>query len=176
MSAVRLVDVDEPMLARLVEVAVADAAADEVTPPLTPGPAWTPERVAWFVDYHRRCRDGLTGAAGEQTWAVVEGEQPVGSVRLQRSSQADAAVTGIWLARSARGRGLSSAATDALLRLAPTFGIRVIEAETSEHNAPALALLAARGFTLADPADGRVGATLNLDAWSRRAAAPTVGR
>lgn len=58
----RLVPVDDAVLEQLVDAAVSDAAADDVTPPLTPGPAWSAERVAWLRAFHR---------SGERTWAVV---------------------------------------------------------------------------------------------------------
>jgi hypothetical protein len=51
--AVTLVDVDELTLDRLVNAAITDAAADEVTPPATTGDEWSPARIAWLKDFHR---------------------------------------------------------------------------------------------------------------------------
>lgn len=79
-----LVAVDETVLEKLVHAATTDAAADEVTPPLTPGSDWTPARVAWLRSFHRDRRAGLASSAAEATWAVVVDERVVGSVRLKR--------------------------------------------------------------------------------------------
>ena len=83
---VRLLAVDEPVLEQLVQVAVADASADEVTPPLDAGSEWTPARIAWLEQFHRDRRMGFAGAAGEATWAVAIGDTVVGSVRLKRAA------------------------------------------------------------------------------------------
>jgi len=53
------------------EVAITEALADEVTPPLTAGNAWTPIRIAWLRDFHRGRRGGLDGLAREATWATL---------------------------------------------------------------------------------------------------------
>src|SRR3712207_1336148 len=79
---VELVAVDEVVLAALVRAATTDAAADEVTPPLTADGSWTPGRVAWLQAFHRDRRDGLDGPLGQATWAVVADGHVVGSVRL----------------------------------------------------------------------------------------------
>ncbi len=42
---IALVDVDERVLEQLVQAALTDADADDVTPRLTGGSAWTPARV-----------------------------------------------------------------------------------------------------------------------------------
>src|SRR5699024_1731603 len=91
-----------------------DAAAHEVTPPLTSGPAWTAERIDWFLDHHRRARCGVDGPAGEATWAVMLEGRPVGAVRLRRLD-ADTLETGIWLGRSARGCGAGTGPMQAVL-------------------------------------------------------------
>lgn len=79
---VALVAVDETVLAQLVHAATTETEADEVTPPLTVGRAWTPARIAWLREFHRARRDGLAGPIREATWAVVVEELVVGSVRL----------------------------------------------------------------------------------------------
>jgi hypothetical protein len=56
---VSLLDVDELTLDRLVNAAITDAAANEVTPPVTTGDEWSPARIAWLKDFHRNRRDGL---------------------------------------------------------------------------------------------------------------------
>ena len=159
--------VDAAMLPRLREVAVADAAADDVTPPLTPGPEWTPERIAWFEDYHRACAAGLDGPRREATWAVLVDGEPVGAVRLGRTDEPGVAETGIWLARRARGRGIAPTALGAVVELACDAGLSAIRADTSVTNLPALAALRRLGFTLAPAVEGRVGAHLVLRGTSR---------
>src|SRR5699024_12575726 len=98
---VQLRDVDDAVLDQLLRTAVQDAAAHEVTPPLTSGPAWTAERIDWFLDHHRRARCGVDGPAGEATWAVMLEGRPVGAVRLRRLA-ADTLQTWLRLGMSAR--------------------------------------------------------------------------
>ena len=100
-----LVTVDHIVLDQLVEAATTDASADEVTPPLTAGPAWTPTRIAWLRDFHSDRRAGLDGPAREATWAITVDQRVVGSVRLQRTERPGLLETGVWLTRSTRGHG-----------------------------------------------------------------------
>jgi hypothetical protein len=58
-GAATLVVVDEDVLELLVEAAVTDAAADEVTPPSTADGRWSDDRVAWLRQFHRERRPGL---------------------------------------------------------------------------------------------------------------------
>ena len=76
---IELIPIDEDVLDRLVAAAVSDAAADEVTPPLTPGADWTPERLEWMRGLHRGARAGLDGPDGQATWAVVAHGAVVGA-------------------------------------------------------------------------------------------------
>ncbi|WP_229741816.1 GNAT family N-acetyltransferase [Kocuria dechangensis] len=126
-----------------------------MTPPLTVGPAWTSARVAWLRDFHRARRPGPAGPAGEATWAVVLDEQVVGSVRLKHTDEHGLLEMGIWLTRSARGRGVGRAAMDATLRQAATLGATQVQADTTVANAGALALLRRLGFTLVLAEDGQ---------------------
>lgn len=119
---VELVGVDHAVLERLVEAATTDASADEVTPPLTSGAAWTPTRIAWLCAFHADRRAGLDGPASEGTWAVTLDQQVVGSVRLKRTQQSGELETGAWLTRSSRGRGVGRAAMEAVLREAAALG------------------------------------------------------
>ena len=168
---VELVGVDEPLLAELVAVAVGNAAAAEVTPPLTPGDAWSPERVEWLRTYHRERRGGLAvGPHREATWAVVVDGAVAGAVRLRHTGLPGGggdggAETGMWLARSARGRGIGARALAAVVGTARSLGYAELRAETSSGNRPALAVLTAAGFVL-DPPDeaGVVVARLALTA------------
>ena len=150
--SVALVAVDETELAQLVHAATTDAVADEVTPPLSAGGAWTSARIAWLRDFHRSRRAGLAGPAGEATWAVIVDELVVGSVRLKGTEEHGVLETGIWLTRGARGRGVGRAAMGATLRQAATLGATEVRAHTTAANWGALAVLRRLGFDL-DPAE-----------------------
>ncbi|MBN1092486.1 GNAT family N-acetyltransferase [Blastococcus sp. TML/M2B] len=139
----------------MVAAALEGASADEVTPPVTPGPGWSPERVEWLRAFHRDRRAGLDGPAGEVTWAVVEfapGEDQdtgrvLGSVRLRRTGEPGGFETGIWLVRDARGRGVGTTAVRLLLERAREAGAATVRADTTTGNAGAVALLRALGFS-----------------------------
>jgi RimJ/RimL family protein N-acetyltransferase len=150
---VDLAPVTEARLSRLVAAALDGAAPDEVTPPVTPGERWTPERVEWLRAFHRDRRQGLDGPAREATWVVVEvvgqgaeGERVVGSVRLRRTGDPGVLETGIWLVRDARGRGVGRWALQQVLERAREAGATAVRADTTVGNAGARAVLAALGF------------------------------
>ena len=103
-AGVELMQIDEGVLARLVAAAMSDAAPDEVTPPMA-GDRWGPERIEWLRRFHRDRRAGLEGPLGEPTWAVSLDGTVVGAARLKRTAGPAVLETGIWLTRSARGRG-----------------------------------------------------------------------
>lgn len=157
---VRLADVDEPMLERLVARAMDDALPDEVTPPLGDGTGWNTERTDWFRAYHRAAAEGLDGPAGEKSWAVVCEGIPAGSVRLKRTAEGTAE-TGIWLGRSFRGRGVGSAALALVLVEARHAGLRQVLARTTAGNIGAQRLLAGAGAQLTHDS-GAVGAAVVL--------------
>jgi RimJ/RimL family protein N-acetyltransferase len=159
-QAVRLRAVDEATLTHLVRAALADADADEVTAPVTPGNVWTPERISWLTAYHADRRAGLDGPAGESTWAIEADGEVVGSMRLKRIGEPGVVETGIWLRRGARGRGIAQRALAAVLVEAAAWGAREVWANTRTENAPALAVLRALDFECADAVDGEV--------WARR--------
>ena len=143
-----LIAVDEVVLEQLVQAAVSDASADEVTPPLSAGAEWTPARVAWLERFHRDRRAGLSGAAAEATWAVVVGNAVVGSVRLKGTDEQGVLETGVWLTRSSRGRGVAVAAMAAVLRKAAALGAQGVRADTTTGNTSALGVLRRLGFDL----------------------------
>jgi RimJ/RimL family protein N-acetyltransferase len=159
---VELVPIDEDALERLVAAAVSDAAPDEVTPPLTPGEDWTPERLEWMRDLHRGARAGLDGPDRQATWAVVAHGTVVGAVRLKRTAQPAVLETGIWLTRSARGGGTGRSAIAAVLGRAQEMGAREVRADTSGDNAAALYVLQRLGFRTS-PAGGRITAVRTLE-------------
>jgi RimJ/RimL family protein N-acetyltransferase len=145
-DAVRLRAIDDDVLARMVTAARTDAAPDEVTPPLTPGGAWTPERIQWMERLHRERRAGLDGPAGEATWAIERDGEIVGAVRLKKLSEHGALETGIWLTRSARGSGVGRRALVAVLEKAAEHGAHTVRADTSRQNDAAQGLLRSLGF------------------------------
>lgn len=163
MPTVRLEAVTDEVLAELARVAVTDAAADEVTPPLTEGSGWTPERIEWFQHYHRTRRAGLDGPDREATWAVLVDGEPAGSVRLKRTDEDGVVECGIWLARSARGRGVSVEAMRLVVDEARNAGMRAVCADTSAQNHAAQAAMTRLGFVLSDGAEGRVEGRLTLE-------------
>lgn len=143
-----LVDVDESVLAQLVEAATSDASAGEVTPPLTAGHAWTPQRMTWLYAFHRDRRDSIDGPCREATWAVVEDGRVVGSVRLRRTDTPGVLEAGIWLTRSARGRGVGTAALVSVLDHARSASADAVRADTTVANVSAQGALRALGFEL----------------------------
>lgn len=159
-----LVDVDEAVLDELVAAAVGDAAPDEVTPQLTPGTEWTDERIAWLRELHRSRRTGLSGPAGEATWAIVTDGRVVGQVRLKRTDDPGVLETGIWLVRAVRDRGLGAQAIAAALQKAAEAGAQAVRADTTSANHPALGVLRRLGFRLqAGDGPGAVRAVVRLD-------------
>ncbi len=162
-DAITLAPVDEDLLARLTDVAIRDAAAPEVTPPLTDGDSWTSERVAWFEAYHRSSRAGLSSGHGEETWAIMRSGRPVGSVRLKRTQTPGVLETGLWVARSARGTGAAAGAMRALIDEARRAGAVSLRVDTTAANAPAMRLLSRLGFVLTEASpDGGVHGELHI--------------
>lgn len=152
--AVTLVDVDELILDRLVNAAITDAAANEVTPPVTTGDQWSPTRIAWLKDFHRPRRTGLSGPVGEATWAILARDQVVGSVRLARTAVPEILETGIWLTRRTRGHGVGRLAMAGVLQTAATLSAQGVRAQTTTGNRAALRLLRSLGFDLVASKDG----------------------
>ena len=183
--AVALLDVSEALLEQLLELALRDADADEVTPPLGTTAGWNTDRISWFREFHRAAAAGLDGPAGQKSWAISCDGQLAGSVRLRRTDPeppgpvdgwagaggrvgagadaaggagggADAAggagggalETGIWLARSFRGRGVGREALRLVKDRAESAGAAVLVAETTAGNVGALALLKSAGAEL----------------------------
>ncbi|WP_230008992.1 GNAT family N-acetyltransferase, partial [Microbacterium sp. Bi128] len=161
MPAVALLDVGEDVLEQLLELALRDADADEVTPPLGTTAGWNTDRISWFREFHRASAAGLDGPAGQKTWAISCDGQMAGSVRLRRMDTAPAAAdegwaggggwavgaagagpggdgwaleTGIWLARSFRGQGVGREALRLVRARAASTGAAVLVAETTAGN------------------------------------------
>lgn len=142
-AAVRLVDVSEPVLEQLLTVAIQDADADEVTPPLGSASGWNSERISWFREYHHAAA-GLDGPAQQKSWAISSDGELAGSIRLKRNG-ADSLETGIWLGRSFRGHGIAREALRLVIERAAASGAAVLEADTTAGNAAALVLLRSAG-------------------------------
>lgn len=147
-TTVTLVDVDEAVLAQMVDAAVRDAEPDEVTPPIDVGSGWTEARLDWMRDLHRSRRAGLAGPACEATWAVCQDGRVVGAVRLKRTGDSGVLETGIWLTRSARGHGVAVLAIQAVVRKAAEYGAKAVYAETTLGNVRAQGALRKLGFAL----------------------------
>ncbi|MGM9470499.1 GNAT family N-acetyltransferase [Pseudarthrobacter sp. YS3] len=158
---VRLADVDETMLERLLELALSDAAPDDVTPPRGSGTNWNTERVDWFRGYHRAAAAGLDGPAQEKSWAVLSDGSPAGCIRLKRTGDGSAE-TGIWLGRGFRGRGVGGAALDLVLAQARLAGLRQVVAHTTAGNIGAPRLLTSASAVLNRDDDGSVSAVVVL--------------
>lgn len=178
-SVVALVDVTNAVLDGLLAVALHDADADEVTPPLGTTAGWNTERISWFRAYHRAAAAGLDGPARQRTWAITADGELAGSVRLMRVDGVGGDVrtpeaggtlgpkdggtleTGIWLGRSFRGRGIGGEALRLIKLQAAEAGAADLEAETTSGNLAAQALLRSMGAELTSDAL-RVRATFKL--------------
>ena len=151
--------IDETMLDSLLHVAVTDADPDDVMPPIDGPPGWTVARQEAFRRYHCDRASGLQGANRELGYAVVADGAVVGAARLARQDDGRFEV-GVWLGRSARGRGVGTALIGLLLERARDLGGTVV-AETTASNAGALAILRRHGARLSPPdGDGSVHAEL----------------
>ena len=161
--SVLLIPVSDEALEQLVVAATTDATADEVTPPLTPGPEWTYERIEWLRHYHRSNKEGLNGVTGESTWAIFASGVICGSARLKETDKKGILETGIWLTKAARGHGIGRAAMTRVIEKATRLGAREIIADTAAANVGALRVLGLLGFHLAPTTEaGRVEARLEL--------------
>lgn len=145
-AAVSLVDVGEDVLEELLAVAVGDADANEVTPPLGSADGWNSERISWFRQYHHAA-SGLDGPARQKSWAIRSDGQLAGSIRLRWTGDGTLE-TGIWLSNSCRGRGIGHEALRQVMAEAAASGASALEADTTAGNAAALALLRGAGAEL----------------------------
>lgn len=135
---VHLRKLDQNTLRDLLEVAVADAAPDEVMPPY-PDPDWTPARRQAFLDFFEPMLGTIYGITVEGALA--------GFIRLT-PGQDGAAGTGIWVGRSFRGDGVATAALKELLKEAAAQGFSKVVADTTMENHAAQATLRNVGATL----------------------------
>ena len=135
---------DEALLRRLSEAAVADADPSEVMPPVDGPEGWTRERRAAFVRFHRG--RSLAAEPVETTCAVLVGTAVAGAARLCPVEDAPHAVeAGVWIGRSHRGTGVGTAVFGLLLDLARDEGFTSLYVRTGPDNTAVHRLLAARG-------------------------------
>jgi RimJ/RimL family protein N-acetyltransferase len=145
---VRLTPVDEQTLEPLLSVAVAETEPSEVMPPM-PGPAgWSLARRDAFRDFHRGHFAGLEGPTRTVMYAIMMGSDVVGMIRMSRTDDPDTVETGMWLGQSARGQGIGVAALRALVAEAARAGARLLVANTTTGNVPALRALASCGAVI----------------------------
>jgi RimJ/RimL family protein N-acetyltransferase len=145
---VRLTPVDEQTLEPLLCVAVAQAEPDEVMPPVQAPAGWSHGRQEAFRRFHRSNYGGLDGPAHTLMYAIVRDGDVVGMIRIARRDEPDTVETGMWLGRSARGRGIGVAALRLLLAEAAHAGACRAVAETTSHNTAALVVLRHDGAVL----------------------------
>jgi len=112
---VRLTRVDERLLTPLLSVAVAETKPDEVMPPVEAPPGWSQPRRDAFCEFYRSHYRGLNGPTRTLTYGILCNSDVVGMIRMARSDGPDTLETGMWLGRSARGRGIGGRALRLLL-------------------------------------------------------------
>jgi RimJ/RimL family protein N-acetyltransferase len=139
---IELLRLDQSKLHDLLEVAVADASAAEVMPPLLPyEQGWSAAMRQAFLDFFEPMLGTIYGI-------TVSGEL-VGFIRLSPlSSREGTAETGMWLGRSWRGKGVGQAALRALVTEASRNGFTKIVAETTPENVAAIGTLRKNGASL----------------------------
>jgi RimJ/RimL family protein N-acetyltransferase len=156
MSTVKLRPIDDKLLPRLLDVAVAGAAPDEVMPTAPGSSGWTPEHRTAFGDYYG------SGPA----YAILADDELLGATRLTPAQAPGAAKAGIWLARSARGKGHGTEALHLLVEEARSQGVTALIVETTTSNPAAMGALRALGAKLwEDTESGAVHATLRVGDW-----------
>ncbi|MET7832936.1 Protein N-acetyltransferase, RimJ/RimL family [Micromonospora sediminicola] len=161
-GAVRLEPVDERNLEPLLSVAAAEAEPEDVMPPVDAPAGWSLARRDAFREFHRASFGGLAGPTRTAMYAVVSGGEVVGMVRMARRDEPGVVETGMWLGRSARGRGLGAAALRELLHAAAAAGMHTVVADTTPDNAGALSVLRRCGAELREE-NGRIHARMCLD-------------
>lgn len=155
MSTVTLQPIDEELLPRALDVAVAGADPDEVMPAVPGPPGWTRERRAAFIDFHRRNLG--------TSYAIRTGEDIIGVARITPAEAPGAAEIGIWLARRSRHQGHGVEAIQLLIEQARAKGVTALIAETTTANTAATGTLRTVGAKLwEDPDSGAVHATLRV--------------
>jgi RimJ/RimL family protein N-acetyltransferase len=149
----------------LLDVAVTQAEPAQVMPLVDgPGGGWTEARRTAFRSFVRRRYGGLDGPARTVLFAVVADGAVVGMIRMSRVDAPAIVQTGMWLGRSARGRGIGTAALLALLAEAAAAGADTVVADTTAGNLAAQRMLRRCGARLTphEVSGERVDAVLTL--------------
>jgi RimJ/RimL family protein N-acetyltransferase len=162
-GAVRLEPVGEGNLEPLLSVAAAEAEPEDVMPPVEAPAGWSLARRDAFREFHRASFGGLEGPTGTRMYAIIAGGEVVGMVRMTRCAEPGTVETGMWLGRSARGRGLGAATLRELLHAAAAAGMHTVVAETTPDNRGAISVLRKCGAELREDA-GKLRAKMCLDA------------
>lgn len=123
LRGVSLRPLDDGVLDELLTLAVANAAPEEVMPAIEGPPGWTLPRREAFLAFHR-ARAGAVG--GERILAVVAEGRVVGAGRITPLDQPGSSAIGVWLGRSARGRGIEEAALAAVGHQAREAGANTV--------------------------------------------------
>src|SRR5262245_10864420 len=123
-------------------------------PPVDAPGGWSPVRRDAFREFHRASFGGLDGPTRTLMFVIVCDGAVVGMTRMARRDEPDTMETGMWLRRSARGRGIGQAALRLLLDEAGRVGARRVVAETTAHNTAALQALRRCGAVLSGDATG----------------------
>ncbi|GAB3156843.1 hypothetical protein GCM10027290_55680 [Micromonospora sonneratiae] len=157
-----LTPVDERILESLLSVAAAETEPDEVMPPVSAPAGWSQARREAFREFYRASYGGLTGPTGNQMYAIMSDAGVLGMIRMGRRDEPATVETGMWLGQSARGQGVAVTALRLLLTEAARVGARVVVAETTADNGPALGVLRRCGAVLQPVGDGAVHAEIRL--------------
>jgi RimJ/RimL family protein N-acetyltransferase len=151
MIAVSLRPLDGEAVESLLTLAVADAAPEEVMPPVDGPAGWTPARLSAFRAFHIDRLPGLDGPLRTLMFAIVADGDIAGMIRLSRTEDPTVLETGIWLGRSARGMGIGSSALARLVAEAAAAGASAVVAETTAGNVAAMRALRRHGARLTYP-------------------------
>lgn len=123
LRGVSLRPLDDDVLDELLTLAVASAAPEEVMPALDGPPGWTRPRREAFLAFHRARAEA---GDGERILAVMVEGRAVGAGRLTPLEQPGAWAVGVWLGRSARGRGIEDAVLGGLAQVARDGGATTV--------------------------------------------------
>lgn len=163
---------DEDLMESLLAVASSDAMPDEVIPPVAGPPGWTEARCDFFRSFHRERFGGLDSPPLHTTmFAIALDGAVVGMIRLSRVDPPGVCETGMWLGRSARGRGVAPEALLLVLAKAAAAGAHTVRAQTTAGNLAAQATLRRAGASLT-ATDDRVDAEIPTTPRRRPPATP----
>ena len=165
MSEVELRVIDEDLLEPLLAAAMAGAQPQQVMRDADGATEWEPAHLDAFRAFHRAHYGGLDDPHRTTMFAILPGGRIIGMIRMSRTDDPGAIQAGMWLARSARGRGLGTAALRAMMAEAALTGAHSVIADTTADNAAALGMLGHLGAEITgDPGSPRRDARITLGA------------